>query len=705
MERGRGAEGQNQGFDQWYAIGGALAAAITSAFVFTVWQNSNETEVYMVATFSISAICWLAWLWRANRGTGRASHLLLLIVYIGAVSIGNHLLTLLVGPALVVFMWHVQRSEPLPDEHERKVEWAQWAVVTGVWALLIGAGLGSMTLLVLGGVAFVVAAAFATGAGGLGFALTVLGIAAVGVSTYLYLYIRAGLGPFINEADPSTWESLLSVIRREQYPPRSPIDNPLYPSGPDNPGRNLTIIGLQIQNYLQYFDWQWANGLAPTRPVFALVRLPFTLAFVALGFFGARVLYHRDRSIFWLFCVLFLTTGPGLMGYMNFKPGHSLGWEQFAIGEQHEVRERDYFFTVSFQTWGLFVGVGLAGLGRLLRDRIGAARPIGRAAAAGVLAVALVPFALNFKAASRAHTPVDTLAPDFAYDVLQSVEPYGIVFTNGDNDTFPLWYLQEVEGVRQDVSVVNLSLGNTDWYLRQLRDNPVRSFDPEQSPWYAHLAPETQPPPLHQLTDEQIGALFPQILARGFTFRAGRMERTFDAGSALYVKDVLMLALIQENIGKRPIYYSITAGSGNWLGLNQYLTNEGLVIRVNALEAPDSTRLVSGTLLGIPVDVPRTDSLVTHIYRYARLFEADTLDLDPTNRNIATNLSLPFLTLGQAYEGLGDREKSVEYLRRGYHLSPSTDLATLIQYLSQPPPTVPFADTAARLPDSDSGGL
>jgi hypothetical protein len=694
--------------DPLFAVGGATAAAIISAFVFTVWQNSNETEVYMVATFSIAAICWLAWLWRRQRGTTRASHLLLLIVYIGAVSVGNHLLTLLVGPALVGFVWHVQRSEPLADERDRRAEWAQWAALTGVWALLIGAGLGSTTLLVVGAVVFGAAAAYSASVGSVLFPVTVLGIAALGVSTYLFLYIRAGLHPGLNEADPSTWHALLSVVRREQYPPRSPLDNPVFPSGPGNPGRNLTIIGLQIQNYLQYFDWQWANGLAPNDPVFAQntpliritqnlvigVRLPFTLLFTSLGFFGLAELYRRDRSVFWLLLLLFLTTGPVLMGYMNFKPGYSLGGDLFPRGEQHEVRERDYFFTVSFQVWGLYAGIGLAALGRAVRERLGdIARAGGRVLATGLLAVALLPFALNFSAASRRHTPTAMLPRDFAYDLLQSVEPYGILFTYGDNDTFPLWYLQEVEGVRQDVVVVNLSLGNTDWFIRQLRDNPVRRFDSAQAPWYAPLAPATPPPPVHSWSDAEIATLYPQLTTRAWVFHVGQISRTIERDTPLYVKDILMMRLMQENADRRPVYYSVTAGSGNWRGLEPYLTSEALVIRVH-VTPPDSSRLVAGSVLGIPLDLPRTDSLVHDVYRYAGLFQRDTLALDPTDRTIASNLSLPFLALGEAWELRGDRARSLENLRSAYHLSPTPDLGAVIAALSQPFPALPPGDSA-----------
>jgi hypothetical protein len=337
-------------------------------------------------------------------------------------------------------------------------------------------------------------------------------------------------------------------------------------------------------------------------------------------------------------------------------------------------------------------GIGLAALGRALRERVGWGSREGRAGAVAVLGLALLPAALNFSAASRRHGPATTLPGDFAYNLLQSVEPYGIVFTNGDNDTFPLWWAQEVEGLRQDVAVVNLSLGNTPWYIRQLRDNPVRPFDSTQAPWFAGAAPDTLPPPLHTWSDAQIGALLPQITNRPFTFRAGQASRTFPERTPLYVKDVLMMRLLQENAGRRPIYYSLTAGSGNWLGLQRYMASEGLVIRVHVDAPPDSSALVAGSVLGIPINMPRTDSLVNHVYRYAGLFDADTLALDPTARNIALNLSLPFLALGQGWDAWGYRERAVEYLRQANHLSPNPDLQAVLEVLGAPSPT--FGDTA-----------
>ena len=96
-----------------------------------------------------------------------------------------------------------------------------------------------------------------------------------------------------------------------------------------------------------------------------------------------------------------------------------------------------------------------------------------------MLALALIPLVVNRLTACRAK---ETLARDFAVDLLKSVEPYGVLVTAGDNDTFPLWYAQEVEGVRRDVVIVNLSLANTDWYLRQMQRRPVAEYDAAQGP-------------------------------------------------------------------------------------------------------------------------------------------------------------------------------------------------------------------------------
>lgn len=659
------------------ALGGAFAAVLVAGFTFTVWQNSNETEVYAVATFTIAAICWLVLRWRAARGTPRASHLLLLILYLAGVSIGNHLLALLVGPAVVAFLAATLHAEPAPDLEERRVEWAQLAVVAGTWALLIGGGLGSTTLLALGGLAYLAAAAAAVGAKTPRFAAAALGIAAVGISSYLFLYIRSGQHPVINEAQPDNWQALLEVIRRAQYPVRTPFDDPTVVHGPENPGRSLPLFGLQLLNYLQYFDWQWANGIRQTiRPGAAQlpVRSLATVLFLGLGLRGLRLLRRSDRPAFWLLLTLFLTTGLGLVLYMNFKPGYSIGFDRYPNPSDHEVRERDYFFIVSFAVWGLWAGMGLAGLVRTALER---GRRAPRWAAAGLGALALIPFLGNFTAASRRHGPDATLAADFAYNLLNSVPPHGILFTYGDNDTFPLWWAQEVQGIRRDVTVVCLALAETDWYKRQLRDNPPRPFDPATAPAIWRDSAAVLPSgPVHSLRDADILAAQPTMLAEDVTVPIGPIRTVLPRRTVLTGADFVVLRILQENLGRRPIAWSLTTGR-DFLGLDRYLVQQGLVFRL-ASAVPDTAdrNLDFHRVLGAPLDVATTSRLAFETYRYAGLLApgVSAQDLEPTAAGVAGNLSLPLAQLAYAYQARNDAARALQAAEWAGQLSPNPAL-------------------------------
>ncbi len=557
----------------WCGSGGAFAAVLIAGFTFTTWQNSNETEVYAVACFTIAAIAWLSFRWRAARGTARAPHLLLLILYLGGISIGNHLLALLAGPAVVAFMAAALWESPADSAEERQVEWAQTAVVMGTWGVLIGGGLGSTTLLILGGIAFLIAAGLSWRAHNLPFALVALVIACIGVTSYLYLYIRAGLHPPINEAQPDNWNSLLGVIRREQYPIRTPLDDPTIPHGPDNPGRSLTMFGLQLLNYLQYYDWQWANSVKQAVGVFPLRTLA-TLLFTFLGIRGTVLHRRTDRSGWWLLFALWLITGLGLVVYMNFKPGFGLAFDRYPDPTDHEVRDRDYFFVVSFIVWGLWAGMGLAALIGAMMRRIKLAPAL---AAVPLALVALTPFVSNFTAATRRQGPDAHLAPDFAYNLLNSVPPNGILFTYGDNDTFPLWWAQEVAGIRQDVLVVCLALTETDWYKRQLRDFPNRPFDEAAAPaiWKGRnpVTPTWKP---HTMTDPQIRDAIGTLLPQDVTLKIGPITHTLRKGTPFYSRDYAVMRILVENAGKRPIAWSVTTGN-EFHGLNGYILQQGLV--------------------------------------------------------------------------------------------------------------------------------
>ena len=657
-------------------VGGAAAAALLGAFTFTNWQNSNETEVYTVATFTTAAMSWAALLWRSRRSTDRAPRFLLLIVYLAGISIGNHLLALLAVPGVLLFLVATLRHEPAEDPRRRRAEWGQVAVVAGVWALLVGTGLGSASLTAVGAVCFLGAAVFAATGGAGTFALAALAIAAVGITPYAFIYLRSAQNPVINEAAPSTLDALLAVLRRAQYPPRTPLDDPTELSGPDNPGRTLSLLGWQLVNYFQYFDWQWARSLSEA------ARKPITILFVTLGLRGLWEQRRSDRATWWLLMGIFLVTGLGLVFYMNFRPGFSLALEQWPDLDDHEVRERDYFFVVSFIVWGLWSGIGATAFAADV-----ARRKYGARLAPALLLVALVPFVLNWSKASRRHGPDARLAADFAYDLLNSVPPYGILFTYGDNDTFPLWWAQEVEGIRQDVTVVCLALANTDWYMRQLRDNPVRQVDPAQVPrlWRDSI-PSRPGWPLHGMTDSMIAtAMNGYMVDRTQQVKLGPVVRTLEEGTLLYPNEIVSLSLVQHNAGRRPMVWSVTAGTGV-AGLRDYVVQRGLGFHLQT-SPPDTTDpdLDLHRLAGSPLHVPDTEELVYRTYRYADLLERGAADLDPTAASAAASLALPLVQLVYAHEAGRDRERMELALRHAVQLSPNPRTRLALEELLRTP--------------------
>jgi hypothetical protein len=653
-------------------LGGATAAALLGAFTFTNWQNSNETEVYAVATFTIAAMSWLAHVWRRYRGTDRAPRVLLLIVYLAGVSIGNHLLALLAGPALVVFMATTLRSSPAADPSLRRTEWAQVAVVAGVWALLIGTGLGSTGLIILGGLCFAAAAIYAFLGGAGAFAILTLFIAAIGITPYLYMYLRSPQNPPINEAAPATFDALLAVIRRAQYPPRTPLDDPTVAHGPDNPGRTLVLLAIQVADYIVYFTWQWAKSVA------TWTQVAVTLVYVALGVRGCFAQRRADRPAWWLLAMLFLVTGPGLVIYMNFKPGFGRWFGSYPVASAHEVRERDYFFVVSFIVWGIWGGMGLVVLARALLNRAGARRW-----APAALLLALLPVALNWTAASRRHGPDARLAADFAYDLLNTAPPYGVLFTYGDNDTFPLWWAQEVSGIRQDVVVVCLALANTDWYMRQLRDMPVRLVNRRTLPsiWQGAVKPPPEPP-LHHMSDSMIAsAMNGYLVSQDQRIALGPLSRTVKAGTYLLPNEILTLSVIQKNIGRRPIVWAITAGR-EFGGLENYVVQQALGFALRPTP-PDTTSPAIDTrrLAGAPLDIPTTERLLWETYRYAGLLEGDVTKLESTSASIASTLSLPYTQLTYAYSTRGQRDKMLRALERAIQLTPNPALRAALAEL------------------------
>ncbi len=589
--------------DRRFRLVGAVAAVLVSATAFTVWNQSNVNEkVYTVSLFTIALLTWLAFHWRENLGKGRDDNLLVLMAFILALSVGNHLMAFLAAPALGVFILLVSPRTLL--------NWRLYAV--GAVAVFLG------------------------------------------LSIHLFLPLRAGLAPVINQADPTcssvssaltsivTWGQagcvdLSASLSRQQY------DKPaLFP--------RLASLGSQYANYLQYFDWQWARGVAGTETVFPLLRLPFTFLFGALGVYGASQHLRRDSATGLYTLVLFATLSLGLVFYLNFKYGYSLASPNPGL-EYHEVRERDYFFVVGFSIWGLWAGLGIAALWQRFAERLNGEL----LRAAPILTLALLPLFLNWSWASRSG---DYSARDWGYNLLMSVEPYGVLFTNGDNDTFPLWYLQEAEGIRQDVTVIVTSYLNTDWYTKQIRDltSPCPAdVDPEDDPttivcqrpyrassgaMYTHDRVEAEGlGKIAILMDEPVTAPLKSLLALEDTvieqvaspagyfameeardFRLGPVTARLDGGTVVFPWQQFALSLIQNSIDDRPIYFASSGNAARSLGLSPYLVRQGLAFRLHPGPpdlSPSNVLIQEASLVPVTgpwLDEARTRTLVDDVF-------------------------------------------------------------------------------------------
>jgi hypothetical protein len=686
---------------------GAFAAVWVSGTAFTVWNQSNVNEkVYTVTLFTIALMSWLAFLWRdqveEHRGQkNRRWHddnAILLVIFILALSVGNHLMAFLAAPALLVFLLLVKPAAL-----------ANWKLYP--W---------------------------------------MAGVAVLGLCVQLYLPIRANQDPVINEAAPkcaSAMSSFTAVVtmgkmdgdcpdlgaalRRDQY------------QKPDWKSQRMAPFTNQMANFFQYFDWQWSRSLSGTDGYFGSARAPLTLVFFLLGVWGAIEHYRRDRKSFWYVAVLFFTLSVGLVIYMNFKNGYMQA-QQTGL-QSSEVRERDYFYIITFSVWGLWVGVGLTTLWLAAAESLRATRSaaavvatallpagvIGWAvgalavrggsamgtgavyglvaaavflagwvalgtmflrrdrftlAAAAVMAIALVPTATNAMYATRAG---DYAARDFAYNLLQSVEPYGVLITNGDNDTFPLWYLQEVEGIRRDVTVIVMSYFNTPWYVRQLRDltqpcarpgaateDPTRiicqrAYEPTESTRAIYGTPRAPTRPILSLSDLEIDQITQSgsLMADENTFFEARGVRfqVLPEGQ-LDPAHMFVTMMVQRTWGDRPIYFAATTNTHLELGLATQVARQGLAFK---LLGPDETAGHARMPMDIQVmqftggyfDARRNDVLFNRVFQFRGMPDRAAWADDAT-RNIPMQYYYAFAASATAAQILGDTASTTRYTQR-----------------------------------------
>ncbi len=307
--------------------------------------------------------------------------------------------------------------------------------------------------------------------------------------------------------------------------------------------------------------------------------------------------------------------------------------------------------------------------------------------------VALIPPVLNWREATRSTGADRTLAADLAYDLLNSVPPYGILFTYGDNDTFPLWWAQEVAGIRQDVTVVCLALAQTDWYMRQLRDNPVRDFNEAAAPkvWQG-LNPVKPTWALHSMTDAEVQAAStsPILIDSTMSLPIGPVVATLKAQTVLYPNDIVSLRIIQQNIGRRAIVWSLTTGD-SYEGLRDYVIQQAMGFRLST-SRPDSTQagISLGGIANVAVDMPLTQRLAWETYQYGYLLDGTTNRLESTAASMASSLSIPFTILAYHADAVGDTSGVIRNLERAEQIAPNEAIrAALTAYRSHLLPAAP----------------
>src|SRR6266496_4250089 len=214
----------------------ALAGAIVSATAFTVWNQSVVNEkVYTLSFLSIALVLWLIVRWDDQPPGEAHDHHLLLIVYLLALTATNHMMGTLVGPVVAILLFPPLKAQRPPDLASRRVEWSQWLVFAGVYAMIVASGLESAAPLEVAAVLFAAALVYA--------------VAIVGISVYQFLPIRAAHFPPINEGEPTTRQALWEVLTRQQYG-KPPVT------------QRQATLGAQLLLWVQYFSWQWGRDLS-----------------------------------------------------------------------------------------------------------------------------------------------------------------------------------------------------------------------------------------------------------------------------------------------------------------------------------------------------------------------------------------------------------------------------------------------------------
>ena len=475
------------------------------------------------------------------------------------------------------------------------------------------------------------------------------------------------------------------------------------------------ITGISFIDNLMYGDQsKLPDDLKNNKGHNVFYGLPLLLGLI--GLFWQAWRGRRGIRQFWVVFFLFFMTGLAIVIYLNQTP--------------MQPRERDYAYAGSFYAFAIWCGLGVAALYDMIARKMKGVNPTAIAAVVALLCV-LVPIQMASQTWDDHDRSGRYTCRDFGQNYLMTLQDKGnpIIFTNGDNDTFPLWYNQETEGVRTDARVCNLSYVNTDWYIDQMK-RPAYNSPSLPITWprldfcsgtneYVRVQPELKEQVLEfykenpEEAKQQFGddpfevrnvmkywvrsknadmhviptdTLYLDIdkeaVKRSGMMMASdtipdRMVISLKGKSALYKGELMMLEIVSQANWTRPVYVATTVGSDNYLNLGDNFVREGLANRITPFttNAPGAKNF----------DTEKTYNNVMNRYKWGGL-EQKGLYIDETvmrmcytHRHLMADLALQLIAEGKTDKALNVLRKSEKVLPSynvpNTYLSGAADLA------------------------------
>ncbi|MBL4657502.1 MAG: DUF2723 domain-containing protein [Flavobacteriales bacterium] len=406
-----------------------------------------------------------------------------------------------------------------------------------------------------------------------------------------------------------------------------------------------------------------------------------------LGLLGLFFHFYSDKKGFAVVMILFLLTGLGIIVFPNQYP--------------YQPRERDYAYAASFYAFAMWIGLGVMGLFELLKKYM----PGKMSAITSVVVSAAVPAIMVSEEWDDHDRSGLYTARDFAANYLNSCEKNAILFTNGDNDTFPLWYAQEVEGIRTDVRVMNLSLSNTDWYIDQMsrkaydsdpvpfsmKSHQYRQGTRDYVPFYERdIKGHTD---LKEIMDfvksespqakikTQSGKWLNYIPTKNFSLSVPKekvlangtvSQENADkivpkliwtkSGNYVLKNSLMQLDMLQNNDWERPVYFAITVGGSAYLQMEKYFQLEGLAYRL----VPIETKGQGGQTGRVDTDIMYNN--VMNKFKWGGM-DGDVY-MGETNMRMTYNLRNNFARLADALLREGKTDSAITVLDKCVEVMP-----------------------------------